>query len=163
MSIPEKGKILDLGIGNGLLWKMNKDHISTKKVLSEIRRVLTLEGVLYASTIGKDHFKELKALLMAFEPNVDFAPEKVAEHFGLENGQKCVSAYFRKVDVSIYEDALVIPEVDSIIVYVSSVSNARAIFSGAKLENLYRYLENELAKYGTIPVSKASGMFKATG
>jgi len=124
MIIPEKCKILELCCGNGLLWEMNKEHISPRwepilsdispgmvkvahtklvkylkqteflvidaaeipfveksfdvvianhmlyhmdnlvKVLSEIRRVLTPEGVLYASTIGQDHFKELKALLV---------------------------------------------------------------------------------------------------
>ena len=119
---------------------------------------------MYASTIGKDHFKELQALLLAFEPNVDFHPEKGAKNFGLENGKELLSEYFGKIEMNIYEDSLIVPEVDSIVEYVMSTSgNAKSLFSGEKLENLYRYLENELSKHSTITISKSSGMFKARG
>ncbi|MFQ5818697.1 MAG: class I SAM-dependent methyltransferase [Candidatus Heimdallarchaeota archaeon] len=228
MNIPKNSMILEQGCGNGLLWEMNQERISSdwelilsdispgivkttqyklsqiskpiefqvidaskipfteksfdvvianhmlyymndlEQVLKDIKRVLNLEGILYASTIGKDHFRELKALLLEFEPRIDFSPEKVSENFGLENGKEILSDYFRKVNLSIYEDSLIVPEINSIVAYVLSTEGnsgdeIRSILSGKRLKHFYHYLETKLSKHGTITISKASGMFEATG
>lgn len=157
--IPFAEKSFDVVIANHMLYHMD----NLEKVLSEIRRVLTPKGVLYASTIGKGHLKELRSLVLAIEPRVDFASEKAAENFGLENGKEILSTYFKTVDVAIYEDSLLVPEVDPIIAYILSIGNAKTLLSEAKLDHFSRYLENELAKHGTITISKSTGMFKATG
>lgn len=156
-------KSFDVVIANHMLYYM----IDLEQVLTEIRRVLKLKGILYTSTIGKDLFKELKVLLLDFEPRIGFSPEKVAENFGLENGKTILSDYFRKVNLSVYEDSLIVPEVDSIVASVLSTAGnigdkIRSTLLGGRVENFYHYLETVLSKHGTISISKVSGMFKAT-
>jgi SAM-dependent methyltransferase len=157
-SIPLEDKSFDTVIANHILY-----HVPDRnKAFSEIHRILKPSGRFYASTNGRDHLRELRELVRAFDRNMTFRASFAHERFGLENGFVQLSRWFSKVTLCRYEDSLVITEADPLIAYIlSGMNNAKSILVGDKLAEFIRFVEQELTLHGAIHVTKESGMFEA--
>jgi SAM-dependent methyltransferase len=128
------------------------------KAIHEISRVLKPHGALYASTFGLDNMKELTELVAAYNDKIPNSLEPFGRAFGLENGKKQLSASFKDVEMIKYEDSLEVTEVQPLVDYVLSFSQAQDILKD-NLKEFSDYLGQIMEKEGKIKITKNSGMF----
>ena len=122
-------------------------------------------GRLYASTIGREHMRELDAWAREF----GLAPldgiglnEMVAGRFGLETGEAKLAPWFQPITLHKYEDSLRVTEAGPLMAYIlSSIPASEAALAADKLAAYARFVENELAEKGSLHITKASGLFEA--
>lgn len=223
IELPEKASILELGCGDGTLWKKNfnkipidlditltdfsqgmikdaKKNLGTKskrfkfeqvdvqnipfedcnfdvvianhmlyhvidkeKSFKEIQRVLKPNGYFYASTIGKNHMKEMRDIIKKFNSeNITSESWNETESFQLENGFKQVSKYFKEVKLKRYSDSLNVTNPMPLLDYIFSMpGNTKDFFTELKLQQLINFLENEITNLGGIYITKDTGFFQA--
>lgn len=153
-SIPFEDETFDAVIANHMLY-----HVPDRpKAISEIKRVLKLNGHLFATTIGKHHLKEMANWIRQVSPDSDF--ESFGSPFTLENGLEQLKQFFSQVALSRYSDNLHVTEVKPIIAYIRSSMHATEV-SEAEIAKLQVDLEKELKEKGKIFISKDSGLFEA--
>jgi SAM-dependent methyltransferase len=153
-SIPYPDESLDIVIANHMLY-----HVPDRpKALAEIHRVLKPGGMLIATTVGKNHLKELNDWLKCVSLEKDFKP--IASPFVLENGLDQLRPFFKPIVLKRYEDSLRITEIDPLIAYIHSSMQA-AMLSETALLKLKHDLECQLEKDSALHVTKDSGMFEA--
>jgi ubiquinone/menaquinone biosynthesis C-methylase UbiE len=155
-SIPFDDDSFDIVVANHMLYHV-ADLDST---LREIRRVLRNTGTLYASTIGRDHLRELNGWIRRFDIPCDLNSEKLSRNFGLENGESILNNYFRRVEKYIYEDNLRIPSIDPVFEFISSLETSVPI-RPVHIAPLRDYLENMIRETGAICIRKSTGLFAA--
>lgn len=155
-SIPFDDKSFDVVIANHMLY-----HVPDRSAaFSEIRRVLSPGGRVYAATNGRAHLQELRELVERFDPSIAFGTRDYS--FSLENGSAQLSKWFHMVTLRLYEDSLAITEADPLVAYIlSSVGNARSVLVGDKLAELVTSIERELTLHGVIHITKDLGIFEA--
>ena len=154
-ALPFRDGIFDAVIANYMLYHVPDVPLAMR----EVRRVLASGGACYAATLGKEHLRELDAMVQRFfgVPRMSSA----ASHFGLENGGDLMRTSFPKVDVLRYRDGLIVTEAQPLIDYVNS-SRVRAKAAAEQVNALRQFIESELATRGSIPITKDAGMFIAT-
>lgn len=157
-NIPYEDNSFDLVIADHIIY-----HISDKqKALSEIKRVLKPHGYLYLSTIGKNHLIELRELLREFKSNIVISQSDFAEDFGLENGASQSTNYFNTIELLMYEDSLIVSEIEPIINYLySTTGNSKEVLVDENLKNFKILVENKMKATGSIFITKNTGLFKA--
>lgn len=128
------------------------------KALSEVKRVLKPDGRFYVSTNGKEHMKELKEMVEAYDKNIRCNPQKLAEKFGIENGGEILSKYFSCVSVEEFNGQIIVDKVDPVVSYVISCSRDNLTDENS-LEGFRRYLEAEINENGAIRITTKGGMF----
>jgi ubiquinone/menaquinone biosynthesis C-methylase UbiE len=153
-SIPYPDESFDAVIANHMLY-----HVPDRsKALAEIKRVLKPNGHLFATTIGKNHLKEIADLLRRISLGNTF--ESFGSPFTLENGFEQLIHVFTKVVVSRYSDNLHVTEVEPIIAFIRSSIHATKL-SEDGIANIRLDLETELKEKGKIFIAKDSGLFEA--
>jgi SAM-dependent methyltransferase len=153
-SIPYMNETFDIVIANHMLY-----HVPDKaKAIAEIKRVLKPDGHLIATTIGKNHLKEIANWIRQVSPGSDF--ESFGSPFTLENGLEQLKQFFSQVMLSRYSDSLHVTEVKPIISYIRSSIHAMEL-SEEKLTKLQIDLEMEIKEQGKIFITKDSGLFQA--
>jgi ubiquinone/menaquinone biosynthesis C-methylase UbiE len=151
-SIPFDDETFDAVIANHMLY-----HVPDRpKAIGEIHRVLTASGHLFATTIGKDHLKELAVWFR--RANDTF--ESFGSPFTLENGSDQLKPFFSQVTVSRYSDNLQVTEVEPLIAYIRSSIHVSEV-SEEELVQLEVDLKKELKEKGKIFITKDSGLFEA--
>jgi DNA-binding transcriptional MerR regulator/trans-aconitate methyltransferase len=158
-SIPFKDCKFDVVIANNMLY-----HVSDKeKTFSEIKRVLKPDGYFYASTVGKNHMKELRDIISIFNCN-NITSESWNEtiSFQLENGIQQVSNWFNRVKLKRYSDSLKVTSAMPLVDYIFSMpGNTKEFFTETNLQKLIDFLEHEIRKNGGIHITKDTGFFEA--
>ncbi len=158
-SIPFSDNHFDAVIANHMLY-----HIPDRaKALSEIRRVLKEGGHFYAATNGQDHMRELRELLLRFDPDITtpwslFSPGSLS--FWLENGQEELSPYFSHVTLHRYHDGLEVTGAEPLIAYVLSTPIID-YFDEDKLSQFRKFIQQEIQTQSAIHISKETGLFEA--
>jgi ubiquinone/menaquinone biosynthesis C-methylase UbiE len=153
-SIPYENEIFDAVIANHMLY-----HVADRpKAIAEIKRVLRPGGRLIATTIGKNHLKEIAGWFRQMSLGNTF--ESFGSPFTLENGSAQLKQFFSQVMISRYPDHLHVTEVEPIIAYIRSSIHATEL-SEVELANLRLDLEKELKEKGKIFITKDSGLFEA--
>ena len=148
--IPFEDDSFDAVIANFMLY-----HVPDRpRAFAEIRRVLRLNGHLYAATNGEAHLQELEALLPG--GGVDFSHNT----FGLENGRAQLAPWFPSIALHRYDDALVVPEAAPLIAYLLSMRAVSGL-DDAERAAIAERVERELAAQGAIHITKDSGLFEA--
>ena len=159
--IPFDDGVFDIVIANHMLY-----HIpDADKALAEIARVLKAGGLFYATTLGNDNFKEMIALLTAFDARIDLALDAVTRTFGLETGGAKLAHHFAAVETRRYEDSLHITEAKPMIDYILSlqgIGNVNDIIAGDEVARFAAYVNGIFDKNGFFDVTKDAGMFMAT-
>ena len=155
--IPFKDKYFDTIIANHVLFYLNDLNLGLK----EIRRVLKPNGILYCSTYGKNHMKEITEIVQNFDSRINLSNHSLYDIFGLENGENILKEYFFSVQRMDYQDSLEITESKPLIDYIMSCHGNQNEILGPRLNEFKEYIEELLKKTGKIVVTKQAGMFKA--
>jgi SAM-dependent methyltransferase len=112
--LPFGDGLFDLVVANHMLYHV----VERQRGLREIRRVLRPGGTLFAATNGREHLREIKALMS------DFGIEggDVSASFTLENGEEQLRQVFGDVRRDDYPDALLVTDPDLLLRYIASIS-----------------------------------------
>lgn len=156
--LPFKDNSFDVIIANNMLY-----HVPDReKAFSEAKRVLKNNGLFYASTVGKNHMKEMREIVAKFNSeNITTKSWDLTENFQLENGFKQVSKWFKEVKLKRYEDSLIVTDPIPLVDYIFSMpGNTKDIFTEDKLQSLIKFLQEEIKKTGGIYITKDTGFFQ---
>jgi len=153
-SIPYPDESFEIVIANHMLY-----HVPDRpKAIGEIRRVLKPGGHLVATTVGRNHLKEMTGWFKQIKADMDFS--KATNPFTLENGFEQLSPFFDQIEIRRYPDNLHVTEIPALMDYLRSSVRAGGM-PETELQQLQRELEHELALTGKIIVTKDSGLFLA--
>lgn len=155
--IPFKDSYFDSIIANHVLFYLNDLNLGLK----EISRVLKPNGILYCSTYGKNHMKEITEIVQNFDSRINLLNHSLYDIFGLENGENILKNYFSSVHRFDYQDSLEITESKPLIDYIMSCHGNQNEILGPRLNEFKEYIEELLKNNGKIVISKQAGMFKA--
>lgn len=160
-AIPFGAEQFDAVIANHMLY-----HVpDLPQALREITRVLKPGGVLYAATNGQNHMDELSDLGRRFAAQFELQQQFSIRTFDLENGAQQLQPWFTDVICHLYEDALVVPDVDALVNYVFSMFSATMRTEPERQQQraaFRAFLQQEMAAQGgAIHIQKASGLFIA--
>lgn len=153
--IPFKDAYFDSIIANHVLFYLN----DLNQGLKEIRRVLKSNGVLYCSTYGSKHMKEITDIVQSFDFRINLSNHSLYDVFGLENGESILKEYFTSVQRMDYQDSLEITESKPLIDYIMSCHGNQNEILGPKLNEFKEYIEELLVNNGKIIVTKQAGLF----
>ena len=153
--IPFKDSYFDSIIANHVLFYLNDLNIGLK----EISRVLKPNGILYCSTYGKNHMKEITEIVQNFDSRINLSNRSLYDIFGLENGEDILSKYFSNIQRMDYQDSLEITESKPLIDYIMSCHGNQNEILGPRLNEFKEYIEEILKNNGKIVVTKQAGLF----
>lgn len=154
-SIPFSSARFDAVIANHMLY-----HVPDRpRALSEIRRVLRPGGCLYATTVGREHMRELIEMLGDAHPRLRCSTCVTAATFTLENGAAQLAHWFPSVSLVRYEDGLLVDSAEPLVAYARSML-PEPVQPGA-LDCFSQFVEREIAERGAIQITKESGLFVA--
>jgi ubiquinone/menaquinone biosynthesis C-methylase UbiE len=138
-------------------------HVEDRaRALTEIQRVLTPGGRLYATTVGQDHLRELWALVEQISPGVTAWTRRAVAGFTLENGRRQLTPHLSEVSLKRYVDTLLVTEVEPPIAYVqSAIEDTRFALSGVQLTAFRRLVRQRLEHQGALQITKDVGLFTA--
>lgn len=153
--IPFKDSYFDSIIANHVLFYLNDLNLGLK----EIDRVLKSDGILYCSTYGKNHMKEITEIVQSFDSRINLSNHSLYDIFGLENGESILKEYFFNVQRMDYQDSLEITESKPLIDYIMSCHGNQNEILGPRLNEFKEYIEELLKNSGKIVVTKQAGLF----
>lgn len=153
--IPFKDAYFDSIIANHVLFYLN----DLDQGLKEISRVLRPNGILYCSTYGSRHMKEITDIVQNFDSRINLSNHSLYDVFGLENGECILKQYFTSVQRMDYQDSLEITESKPLIDYIMSCHGNQNEILGPRLSEFKEYIEELLQKDGKIVVTKQAGLF----
>ncbi len=153
--IPFKDAYFDSIIANHVLFYLN----DLNQGLKEISRVLKPNGVLYCSTYGSNHMKEITDIVQSFDSRINLSNHSLYDVFGLENGESILKQYFTSVQRMDYQDSLEITESKPLIDYIMSCHGNQNEILGPRLSEFKEYIEELLQNDGKIVVTKQAGLF----
>lgn len=153
--IPFKDSYFDTIIANHVLFYLNDLNMGLK----EISRVLKPDGILYCSTYGKNHMKEITKIVQNFDCRINLSNHSLYDIFGLENGESILKEYFFNIQRMDYKDSLEITESKPLIDYIMSCHGNQNEILGPRLNEFKEYIEELLEKNGKIVVTKQAGLF----
>ena len=149
--IPFKDAYFDCVIANHVLFYLQNLH----QGITEICRVLKPDGVLYCSTYGSNHMKEITALVQAFDSKITLSQANLYEVFGLENGKDVLNPYFSSVEVSYYPDELIVDEAQPLVDYIMSCHGNQSEIIGPRLIEFKEFIQKQLP----LHITKEAGVF----
>ena len=153
--IPFKDAYFDSIIANHVLFYLN----DLNQGLKEVSRVLKPNGVLYCSTYGSKHMKEITEIVQNFDSRINLSNHSLYDVFGLENGESVLKNYFTSVQRMDYQDSLEITESKPLIDYIMSCHGNQNEILGPRLSEFKEYIEELLQNDGKIVVTKQAGLF----
>ncbi len=157
--LPYDDGSFDVAMANHMLYHAT----DLETAVAELARVLKTSGYLLASTNGIGHMRQLSLWMTQSQlPGAD----KLAEHanrFGLDNGARILSRWFRNVQMWRYEDHLSVTAVEPVLAYAESIQTLEGPELRASLRRLEVLLCEELKRHGCIRIDKETGLFRAEG
>ena len=150
-AIPYPDQSFDAVIANMMLY-----HVpDLGKGLSEVRRILKDGGVFYCATYGENGMMEyIGSLFSGYDVQT-----AVNANFTLQNGKEKLSPFFPEVDRDLYEDALLVTDVEDLVDYIFSLSGMTDLRKLPR-ETVREVLSRHMAD-GVLRVPKEYGMFIA--
>ncbi|MEW9093644.1 MAG: MerR family transcriptional regulator [Clostridiaceae bacterium] len=157
--LPYSDGSFNIVIANHMLYHLG----DLNKALSEVKRVLKPGGQFYASTVGKNHMKEMRDIIAQVDKNLlNMEGFTRTENFQLENGEDILKNWFRDIVISRYEDSLMVTESSALMDYIFSMpGNIKNNFSKEKFNKLEGKMKKIIKEKDNIYISKDTGFFKA--
>lgn len=134
---------------------------NVEKALSEIRRVLKIGGILYASANSCETMAELNKLVEKFDSSLGIDNNGYSTRFELENGEGILKKHFNNVEVEILEGKIIVDQAEPVVSYKASTIQGSSILVGEKKKEFTKYLEEYIEKNGDISITTKTCMFKA--
>ena len=164
MDLPFDDDSFDVVIANHMLY-----HVPDRpEALAKIKRVLKADGRFLATTNGKKHLVELRdlgrdLLPLSWMPAQEPTPEEtpIARGFRLEDGRAQLQPFFSHVELHPYHSHLAVTEVEPLLNYILSSSEARERISDERRQEVAGYVRQIIAEKGHFHISKESGIFVA--
>ena len=132
------------------------------RALREIQRILKPNGYLHASTLGVHHMQEMYAIMDRVMPGSEILSANTERPFSLENGEEQLRAHFREIDQMLYESDLRVTEVEPLVDYLLSLSEADNI-NAEQLAEFRDTAQQQIDETGYIFIRKHTGLFRAKG
>jgi SAM-dependent methyltransferase len=151
--LPLNDAPFDVVIANHMLY-----HVADRqRGLRELRRVLRPGGLLFATTNGREHLRELKQLML------DFGIEggDISASFTMENGEEQLRGVFADVQRDDYPDQLHVTDPDLLLAYIASMNAAASEIVQARSEEMREVIEERIARDGAFEIVKVTGAFVA--
>lgn len=146
----------DAVIANHMLYHMP----DIPRAIAEIKRVLAPNGLLFASTNGLSHMRELVDLVAAYDPDVPFL-RAIASRFGLENGGDFLRTHFDSIEIRRYTDSLHVTDPQPAIDYILSATTI-LLQSDSWKRGLEAHVRRAFdARGGVLDIRKDTGTFIA--
>jgi ubiquinone/menaquinone biosynthesis C-methylase UbiE len=123
--------------------------------LGELSRVLRPGGILVGTMIGRDHFRETRALIG--EESVIWSESR--ERFGIETARPQLEQLFVDVEIEPYPDSLAVTEVQPLLDFVRSLDTPG--LTEAQVSEIRRVAAEAIATEGAFHVTKSLGRFRA--
>lgn len=155
MQIPVPDQTMDMVVANHVMFYV-KDP---EKALAEIVRVLKPGGVFICSTYGREHMKEISALVQEFDPHISLSEVKLYEAFGLDTGEEKLKRFFKVIQKRRYEDELRVTDVMPLLDYIMSCHGNQNEYLNAHYGKFKAFLTEKLERRGYIKITKDAGMF----
>ena len=160
-ALPCPANAFDAVIANMMLY-----HVPDRdKAFSEIKRVLTEKGMLYAVTVGREHLAEIHRLAHAFERKSGLSIGQWGRDLGtdgfftIESGKPELCQHFASVSVHHFQSSLHVTDVDPLVDYILSTSPDPI----AHREPLTAFIAAEMANRGSaIDIGKHTAMMIAS-
>ena len=149
--IPYPNGSFDAVIANMMLY-----HVpDLSKGLSEVRRVLKEGGTFCCATYGENGMMEyIGSLFSGYDIET-----MVNTGFTLQNGQEKLAPYFTEITKDLYEDALLVTDVEDLVDYIFSLSGMTDLRKLPR-ETVRSVLTQHMSG-GVLRVPKEYGMFIA--
>jgi SAM-dependent methyltransferase len=161
--LPFASASFDTAIANHMLYHLR----DIDRGIDELSRVLTLDGVLFASTNGAHHMHEVTDLVHSLSDEVVFGSRDILEDpeqsFRMENGAEILGKRFSRVEWFGFDDELLVTESEPLVRYILSFpGNARDVFGPpAALARLDRSIRDRIEADGAFHITKTAGLFVA--
>ena len=154
-NIPFENNMFQAVLANHVLFYAK----NMEQAVSEIRRVLSPEGVFFCTTYGKEHMREVTELVHEFDSRIQLSEIALYEIFGLENGEEILKKEFDSVELKLYEDELIIDEVEPLLDYILSCHGNQSEILSARQLAFKEFLQKKMNEKGTIHIRKKAGLF----
>lgn len=160
VDIPYADNSFDAVVANYMLY-----HVPDRtRAIAEIRRVLKPDGILFASTNGENHMKQMHVLAQQVEEISQVTKTWLAETFSLQNGVAQLMQQFTDIRMLRFNNNLWITEAQAIIDYIASMMS----IDGERIirENeagIRANLNQMISDKGGILIEKETGIFIARG
>jgi ubiquinone/menaquinone biosynthesis C-methylase UbiE len=151
-SIPFEDGRFDAVIANHMLYYVPDKH----RAFSEVVRVLKEGGRFFASTVGKNHLKEMDELVGKFLKSKTSLSNEEVNSFMLENGPKQLRPYLTKIQLFRYKDSLVVNEAEPLAAYI--LSGRYHPLLEKRREAFLEFLRQKILTGGAIHIKKDSGL-----
>lgn len=135
------------------------DDSDRKLLLGAVNAMLTDDGKFIASTIGKNHMKEIFELAYEYDKNVK-APEWFSRGFNLENGKEQLDEFFANVTMFYHDNNLLTPDWRAIYDYLCSLPGIEKVMRKNK-EASVKFLKDRVTESNPFFISKSTGVFVA--
>lgn len=154
--IPYEDESFDVVIARHMLY-----HVTDiEKTLSEIKRVLTQEGTLYATTNSSESMAELHELMNNFDSSLGLNNCGMGDRFNMEGGQLLLKKHFREAKVEIFQGKIVVSDAEPVVSYAASTIRGNSILVGEKRKEFEKYVEGIIREKGNISITTKSCIFK---
>jgi ubiquinone/menaquinone biosynthesis C-methylase UbiE len=156
-TLPFDDQIFDVVVANHMLY-----HVpDRKKALAEVQRVLKLDGRFLAATVGENHMLEMRSLRQQLVPEYPATFLQSSKAFSLENGRAQLAPWFTQIKLYRYENRLIVTEVEPLLEYVLSSSQARSEVDLEQLQAARETAQRRIEEHGSFDIMTDSGMFVA--
>ena len=135
------------------------DDSNRKLLLGSVNVMLTDDGKFIASTIGKNHMKEIFELAYEYDKNVK-APEWFSRGFILENGKEQLDEFFSDVTMFYHDNNLLTPDWRAIYDYLCSLPGIEKVMRKNK-EASVNFLKDRVTESKPFFIRKSTGVFVA--
>ncbi|HBJ1648201.1 MerR family transcriptional regulator [Clostridium botulinum] len=157
-NIPYDDESFDVVIAAHMLYFVT----DIEKALSEIKRILKPDGIVYITTNSCDSMIELNSLTEKFDSNLDISNNGLSTRFDLENGKEILKKYFNKIELEILEGKIIVDKAEPVVSYKASTIQGNSILVGRKREEFTNYLEKYIEENKNIEITTKAGIFKAS-
>ena len=151
--IPFADNTFDLVIANHMLFYCD----DIPQTLREVRRVLKPNAKFVCSTYSKKHMHEITDLVQGFNSNIVLSSTNLYERFGLDNGKKILSPFFKDVTCHKYKDTIELSESTPIISYILSCHGNQNSILLDHYQDFKQYVDDKVK--GGFYITKDAGYF----
>jgi hypothetical protein len=136
-------------------------HIEDKsQFFSELYRLLTEDGYIYATSLSGRNFLEAFTIADGFDKRLIFNDD-VIRGFTLENGEEMLSGNFDVTEKYIYENDVIITHPDPLLLYLASCFHFEQLDIMINRFNDFRkHIQSIIAKSGQLRITNRVVLFK---